>query len=94
MVNMLDECRSVDQYEKLNRISEGTYGVVYRHVLPAGLGLRWCEMRGLETSVEVAAARQKALDPGAIPYSPALRPQAFAEHGAPSPFLCRQGARP
>lgn len=29
-VNMLDECRSVDNYEKLNRISEGTYGVVYR----------------------------------------------------------------
>ena len=28
--NMLDECRSVDCYEKLNRISEGTYGVVYR----------------------------------------------------------------
>lgn len=29
-VNMLEECRSVDIYEKLNRISEGTYGVVYR----------------------------------------------------------------
>lgn len=27
---MLEECRSVDRYEKLNRISEGTYGVVYR----------------------------------------------------------------
>lgn len=27
---MLEECRSVDCYEKLNRISEGTYGVVYR----------------------------------------------------------------
>lgn len=29
-VSMLNECRSVDIYEKLNRISEGTYGVVYR----------------------------------------------------------------
>ncbi|PSC74284.1 cyclin-dependent kinase G-2-like isoform X1 [Micractinium conductrix] len=29
-VSMLSECRSVDTYEKLNRISEGTYGVVYR----------------------------------------------------------------
>lgn len=29
---MLEECRSVDRYEKLNRISEGTYGVVYRWV--------------------------------------------------------------
>ncbi|KAL4854151.1 Cyclin-dependent kinase G-2 [Chlorella vulgaris] len=29
-VSMLEECRSVDCYEKLNRISEGTYGVVYR----------------------------------------------------------------
>ncbi len=28
---MLDECRSVDRYEKLNRINEGTYGVVYRY---------------------------------------------------------------
>lgn len=27
---MMEECRSVDGYEKLNRISEGTYGVVYR----------------------------------------------------------------
>jgi cell division cycle 2-like len=31
VLSMLDECRSVDKhYEKLNRISEGTYGVVYR----------------------------------------------------------------
>jgi len=29
-VSMLNECRSVEHYEKLNRISEGTYGVVYR----------------------------------------------------------------
>lgn len=29
-VSMLNECRSVENYEKLNRISEGTYGVVYR----------------------------------------------------------------
>jgi hypothetical protein len=29
-ISMLKECRSVDNYEKLNRISEGTYGVVYR----------------------------------------------------------------
>ena len=29
-VSMMRECRSVDRYEKLNRISEGTYGVVYR----------------------------------------------------------------
>jgi hypothetical protein len=29
-VSMLRECRSVEAYEKLNRISEGTYGVVYR----------------------------------------------------------------
>ena len=28
--SMLNECRSVENYEKLNRISEGSYGVVYR----------------------------------------------------------------
>lgn len=27
---MLQECRSVEEFERLNRISEGTYGVVYR----------------------------------------------------------------
>ena len=27
---MLRECRSVEEFERLNRISEGTYGVVYR----------------------------------------------------------------
>ncbi|KAG0267059.1 hypothetical protein DFQ27_009206 [Actinomortierella ambigua] len=27
---VLSQCRSVENYEKLNRISEGTYGVVYR----------------------------------------------------------------
>ncbi|CAN4123949.1 unnamed protein product [Withania somnifera] len=29
-VNMLKGCRSVDEFERLNRIDEGTYGVVYR----------------------------------------------------------------
>ncbi|KAH0756318.1 hypothetical protein KY290_026588 [Solanum tuberosum] len=29
-VNMLQGCRSVDEFEGLNRIDEGTYGVVYR----------------------------------------------------------------
>ena len=29
-VTMMCECRDVHRYEKLNRISEGTYGVVYR----------------------------------------------------------------
>ncbi|XP_051120854.1 cyclin-dependent kinase G-2-like [Andrographis paniculata] len=29
-VNMLHGCRSVDEFEKLNKINEGTYGVVYR----------------------------------------------------------------
>jgi serine/threonine protein kinase len=29
-VSMLNECRDVHRYEKLNRISEGTYGIVYR----------------------------------------------------------------
>ncbi|KAG5521904.1 hypothetical protein RHGRI_034205 [Rhododendron griersonianum] len=29
-VNMLKACRSVDVFEKLNKIDEGTYGVVYR----------------------------------------------------------------
>ncbi|XP_055819029.1 cyclin-dependent kinase G-2-like [Solanum dulcamara] len=29
-VNMLLGCRSVDEFERLNRIDEGTYGVVYR----------------------------------------------------------------
>ncbi|GAX80600.1 hypothetical protein CEUSTIGMA_g8035.t1 [Chlamydomonas eustigma] len=28
--NMLQECRSVDEFEKISRISEGTYGVVYK----------------------------------------------------------------
>ena len=29
-MSMMQSCRDVDQYQKLNRISEGTYGVVYR----------------------------------------------------------------
>ncbi|KAK4753623.1 hypothetical protein SAY87_001727 [Trapa incisa] len=29
-VNMLQGCRSVDEFERLNKIDEGTYGVVYR----------------------------------------------------------------
>lgn len=29
-ISMLNACRRVDCYERLNRISEGTYGVVYR----------------------------------------------------------------
>lgn len=29
-VNMLQGCRNVDEFERLNKISEGTYGVVYR----------------------------------------------------------------
>ncbi|XP_020212267.1 cyclin-dependent kinase G-2 [Cajanus cajan] len=29
-VNMLQGCRSVDEFERLNRIDEGTYGVVFR----------------------------------------------------------------
>lgn len=28
--NMLQGCRSVDEFERLNRIDEGTYGIVYR----------------------------------------------------------------
>eukprot|EP00983_Pelagomonas_calceolata_P106773 1159271-Pelagomonas_calceolata.AAC.7 len=28
--DMRRECRSVDEFEKVDRISEGTYGVVYR----------------------------------------------------------------
>ncbi|XP_047319900.1 cyclin-dependent kinase G-2-like [Impatiens glandulifera] len=30
MVDMLQGCRSVDEFERLNKIDEGTYGVVYR----------------------------------------------------------------
>ncbi|CAA6660084.1 unnamed protein product [Spirodela intermedia] len=29
-INMLQSCRSVDEFERLNKINEGTYGVVYR----------------------------------------------------------------
>ncbi|MBA0682472.1 hypothetical protein Goari_024189, partial [Gossypium aridum] len=29
-VNMLQGCRNVDEFERLNKIDEGTYGVVYR----------------------------------------------------------------
>ncbi|XP_062226006.1 cyclin-dependent kinase G-2-like [Phragmites australis] len=29
-INMLQGCRSVDEFEQLNKINEGTYGVVYR----------------------------------------------------------------
>ncbi|AQK44433.1 hypothetical protein ZEAMMB73_Zm00001d025739 [Zea mays] len=29
-INMLQDCRSVDEFERLNKINEGTYGVVYR----------------------------------------------------------------
>lgn len=39
-VSMLNECRSVENYAKLNRISEGTYGVVYRYVEEEGRFLR------------------------------------------------------
>lgn len=39
-VNMLEECRSVECYEKLNRISEGTYGVVYRWVVLGATGIQ------------------------------------------------------
>lgn len=35
--NMLRECRSVEEFERLNRISEGTYGVVYRWAAGAGM---------------------------------------------------------
>ena len=31
-VSMLQACRSADEFERLNHISEGTYGVVYRSV--------------------------------------------------------------
>lgn len=31
-VNMLNDSRPVGSFEKLNRISEGTYGIVYRCV--------------------------------------------------------------
>ncbi len=45
-ISMLEECRGVENYEKLNRISEGTYGVVYRCVTCAvgpyfALTVRW-----------------------------------------------------
>lgn len=30
MIDMLQGCRSVDEFERLNKIDEGTYGVVYR----------------------------------------------------------------
>ncbi|RRT61466.1 hypothetical protein B296_00017870 [Ensete ventricosum] len=30
LINMLQGCRSVDEFERLNKINEGTYGVVYR----------------------------------------------------------------
>ncbi|WJX33478.1 cyclin-dependent kinase [Trifolium repens] len=30
VVNMLQGCRSVDEFERLNKINEGTYGVVFR----------------------------------------------------------------
>lgn len=40
--NMLRECRSVEEFERLNRISEGTYGVVYRWAARSGmLGIRY-----------------------------------------------------
>lgn len=29
-INMIQGCRTVDEFEKLNKINEGTYGVVYR----------------------------------------------------------------
>jgi cell division cycle 2-like protein len=29
-VNMLQGCRSVDEFERLNKIDEGTYGVVHK----------------------------------------------------------------
>ncbi|CAA6663964.1 unnamed protein product [Spirodela intermedia] len=29
-INMLQGCRSVDEFERMNKIDEGTYGVVYR----------------------------------------------------------------
>ena len=29
-ISMLRSCRSVDEFQRISRISEGTYGVVYR----------------------------------------------------------------
>ena len=34
-VSMLQACRSADEFERLNHISEGTYGIVYRWALRA-----------------------------------------------------------
>eukprot|EP00959_Pyramimonas_sp_CCMP1952_P087289 1826223-Pyramimonas_sp.AAC.1 len=30
VINMLECCRQIDEFERLNRIDEGAYGVVYR----------------------------------------------------------------
>lgn len=41
-ISMLHSCRPVEEFNKLNRISEGTYGVVYRCVTPHwGQALTW-----------------------------------------------------
>ena len=32
-ISMLRSCRSVEDFQRINRISEGTYGVVYRCAL-------------------------------------------------------------
>lgn len=45
MESMLTGCRDVDQYVKLNMISQGTYGIVYRCVvacISAGKSLLEC----------------------------------------------------
>lgn len=47
-VDMKRECRSVDEFERINKISEGTYGVVYK----VGLQPPWINWsQGREGSV-------------------------------------------
>ena len=55
-VSMVNECRSVECYEKLNRISEGTYGVVYRCAWPLPLFLPLSSSRYAACMVAVVPA--------------------------------------
>ena len=41
-INMLNSCRRVGCFERLNRISEGTYGVVYRYYSASHLACHPC----------------------------------------------------
>lgn len=79
---MLEECRSVDRYEKLNRISEGTYGVVYRWVVRNAR--HWAVQHQLASLAPLPCCRLHSSRPAVL--SQSWRPVRFT---AVRSFVCR-----